>query len=247
VAQEQAAAYLPQGWQQNPVGEVDFLYSLRLAPPNKRRGQRNFHLLYCGSELLARTLKLPALWSTFEKHTELVTAFYAKDRLFVHAGVVGWQGRAILIPGRSMSGKSTLVKALVETGATYYSDEYAILDKKGLVHPYSVPLSIRGNNSQPTRKIQIESLDGRAGVDPLPVGLVVETEFQPGAEWQPVVLTPGLALLALMNNTVAARREPTHTMPILKKVVSGPVALKSKRGEAKEVAPLLLAQLEESL
>lgn len=234
------------GWQHQPVGEVDFLYSLRLAPPDDRPGRRNFHLLYCGPNLLTRTLILPPLWNVLEKHTELVTAFHAKGRLFVHAGVVSWQERAILMPGRSMAGKSTLVKALVEAGATYYSDEFAVLDEEGLVHPYPRPLSIRGRSGQPAGKVPVESLGGQAGIDPLPVGLVIETEFEKGAEWRPSVLSPGLALLALMDNTVAARREPTHSMPILKRVVTDAVALRSKRGEATDVVPHLLAALESS-
>ena len=79
------------------------------------------------------------------------------------------------------------------------------------------------------------------------MGLVVVTEYQPEAAWQPRQLTPGQALLALMDNTVAARRNPAHSMPILKQAVTGAVALKSKRGEAGEVVPLLLSQLEKSL
>jgi hypothetical protein len=228
------------------VGEVDFLYSLRLASPSKRRGQRDYHLLYCGSDLLTRTLELPSLWTIFAKHAELVTAFRAQDCLFIHAGVVGWQGQAILIPGRSMAGKSTLVKALVESGATYYSDEFAVLDKEARVHPYPVPLSIRGSSGQPIGRIRVESIGGQVGVEPLPVGLVIDTKYQPGADWRPSSLTPGLALLTLMSNTVAARRDPAHSMPILRKAVSGPIALKSTRGEAEEVAPLLLALLQES-
>jgi len=65
--------------------------------------------------------------------------------------------------------------------------------------------------------------------------------------WRPRQLTPGQALLALMNNTVAARHNPAHSMPILKQAVSGAIALKSKRGGAKEIAPRLLARLETSL
>ena len=219
---------------------MDFLYSLHLAPPGNHRGRRNYHLVYCGSDLLARSLELPSLWASFEKHTELVTAYRAEDCLFVHAGVVGWQDRAILLPGRSMTGKSTLVKALVEAGATYYSDEYAVLDRQGRVHPYPVPLSIRGANGQPARKTPVEAMGGQTGVEALPVGLVVETEYQPGAEWRPSVLTPGLALLALMDNTVAARRDPAHSMPILKQAVTGAIALSGKRGEAGEMIEDLL-------
>jgi hypothetical protein len=184
--------------------------------------------------------------TAFEKHAELLTAFRALDCLFVHAGVVGWQGRAILIPGRSMSGKTTLVKALVEAGATYYSDEFAVLDKEGRVHPYPVKLSIRGHTGQPGRKTPVESLGGQVGVEPLPVGLVVVTEYQPEIAWRPRKLTPRQSLLALMDNTVAARRNPTYSMPILRQAVTGAVALKSKRGEAAEVAPILLAQLNQS-
>jgi hypothetical protein len=221
---------------------VDILYSLRLAPPSQRKGQRHYHLLYCGSALIARTLALPPLLTTFAKHAELLTAFRAQDCLFVHAGVVGWQGRAIVIPGRSMTGKTTLVKALVEAGATYYSDEFAVLDKAGRVQPYPLPLSIRGDNGHSACKTPVETLGGEIGVEPLPVGLVIVTKYQPGATWRPRKLTPGQALLALMDNTVAARRNPAHSMPILKQVGTGAVALKGKRGEAAEVASTLLAR-----
>jgi hypothetical protein len=244
AALAQAAPHLPLGWQPAPAGAVDILYSLRLAPPTHQKGRRNYHLLYCGSALIARSLELPPLLIAFERHAELLTAFRAQDCLFVHAGVVGWQGQTILIPGRSMSGKTTLVKALVEAGATYYSDEFAVLDKAGWVHPYPVPLSLRGPHGQPGRKTPVESLGGQAGVEPLPVGLILVTTYQPEAVWRPRRLTPGQALLALMDNTVAAQRDPAHSMPILKQTVSAAVALKSKRGEAGDVAPRLLSRFE---
>ncbi len=223
------------------------MYSLRLAPPSQREGRCNYHLLYCGSALLSRTMELPPLLTTLEQHAELLTAFRAQDCLFVHAGVVGWRGQAIVIPGRSMTGKTSLVKALVEAGATYYSDEFAVLDKEGLVHSYPRPLSIRGPNGQPGRKTPVEELGGEAGNEPLPVGLVFVTEYQPEAAWRPHQLTPGKALLALMDNTVAARRNPAHSMPILKQVAINAITLKSKRSEAGDVAPRLLARLEKSL
>lgn len=237
---------MPLGWQPTSTGEVDILYSLRLAPPNQHTSQRHYHLLYCGSALLSRALELPPLLTTLEQHAELLTAFRAQDCLFVHAGVVSWQDQAILIPGRSMTGKTSLVKALVEAGAAYYSDEFAVLDKEGMVHPYPRPLSIRGHNGQP-RKTPVEALGGQTGAEPLPVGLIIVTEYQPEATWRPRQLTPGQTLLALMDNTVAARRNPAHSMPILKQAITAAIALKSKRGEAEEVAPRLLARLEKSL
>ncbi len=85
------------------------------------------------------------------------------------------------------------------------------------------------------------------GVEALPVGLIVVTEYQPKATWQPHKLTLGQALLALMDNIVAARRNPAHSMPILKQAVTAAVALKSECGESVEVAPLLLSWLEKFL
>jgi uridine kinase len=41
----------------------------------------------------------------------------------------------IAIPGRSFSGKTSLVTALVRAGAVYYSDEFAVIDRDGLVRP----------------------------------------------------------------------------------------------------------------
>ncbi len=240
-----AAPHLPLGWQTAPGAdnEVDILYSLRLAPPAQREGQRNYHLLYCGSALLARHLELPPVLTALEKHAELLTALRAQDCLFVHAGAVGWQGQAILIPGRSMTGKTTLVKALVEAGATYYSDEFAVLDKEGRVHPYPVPLSMRDAQGRPVGKIPVAELNGQVGEEPLPVGLVVVTHYQRRARWRPQELSPAQGLLRLLDNTVAARREPQYTMPILKLAALNAKIVESKRGDAKRIAPALLELL----
>ncbi|MFZ5916044.1 MAG: hypothetical protein ACOYZ7_03860 [Chloroflexota bacterium] len=232
---EQAAPHLPLGWQPVPGSEADILYALYLDPPN-------YHL-YCDSALIGCGPELLPILRLFQQHAAKLTAYRAQDCLFVHAGVVGWQGQAILIPGRSMSGKSTLVKALVESGATYYSDEFAVLDKQGHVHAYPLPLSIREADGQPARKTPIESLGGQTGIEPLPVGLVVVTRYQPRARWRPQTLSPAQALLALMDNTVAARREPTYSMPILREVAMAARVVQSKRGDAKRVALALLQLL----
>jgi hypothetical protein len=59
----------------------------------------------------------------------------ARRWIFVHAGVVAWRGQAIVIPGATQSGKTSLVAALVRAGAEYFSDEYAVFDARGRVHP----------------------------------------------------------------------------------------------------------------
>ena len=152
----------------------------------------------------------------------------------------------MIIPGRTMTGKTTLVGALVRAGATYYSDEFAVLDKAGHVHPYPVPLSIRGTGGEPGVQTPVESLGGQAGTEPLPLGVIVVTQYQPNARWRPRPLSPARALLACMNNAVAAQREPQYTMPILRLAVLGARAIESARGEADAVARRLLRRLEET-
>ncbi len=237
---EQLSAHLPLGCEPSFSAEVDFLYSLRTGGPGKRRGTRHYNLLYAGSGQLVRTMELDVVLNSLEAHLQMMTAYLAEERLFVHAGVVGWQGQAIVIPGRGYSGKTTLVAALVKTGAIYYSDEFAIFDRQGYVHPYPRPFSFRDSSGQRTGLYPVEALGGQVGEQPLPVGLVVVTEYQAGARWRPRPLTPGQAVLALMENTIAARKNPERSLPILKQVVSGPTLVKSKRGEAEAVvAPLL--------
>src|SRR5579859_1211989 len=231
-----AGHYLPLGWQPAPGGPVDVVYSLRLAAPDAAAD----HLLFAGAVQLAATPEVAALYPIFADHAQLLTAFRARDRLFVHAGVVGWQDQAIVLPGRSLAGKTTLVKALVEAGATYYSDEYAVLDQEGRVHPYPRPLAIRGAAGQPGQQTPVAALGGQAGTTPLPIGLIVVTHYASGARWRPRALSPAQALLALMDNTVAARRAPHTSMPILRQAALGASAIQSARGEAVGVAAALL-------
>ncbi len=234
---ELVASRQPLGWQPAPPGPVDIQYSLWTD------SQSGNHRLYCGAIELVNGPELPPLLTGFAQHAELLTAYCAADNLFIHAGVVGWQGQAIVIPGRSFTGKTTLVQALVQAGATYYSDEFAVLDKVGRVLPYARPLSIRSKDGRQTRQTPVTELGGQAGAEPLPVALVVITAYRPKAEWQPRRLTAGQTMLALMDNAIAAQGNPAHSMPILKQVASRAIALQSDRGDAEATAPALLAEI----
>ena len=234
---------LPPGWRRSPRAAVDGLYSLRTGVEMTRRGVRRFNLLYRGAGLLARSLKSEDVYNVFESDLRLYVAERAPRRVFIHAGVVGWKGRAILIPGRSFTGKTTLVAELVRAGATYYSDEYAVLDADGLVHPYARPLALReGDGLRQTRR-RVEEFGGRAGKGPLPVGLVVVTRYERGARWHPRRLTPGEGVLEMLSNTVSARRSPERALTVLSKVADRAVILNGTRGEASRAAASILKNL----
>ena len=194
-------------------------------------------VLSCNGEQVCRALDRDTLADAFENHAKIEVALRAPDRVFVHAGVVGWRGGAIVVPGRSRSGKTTLVASLVRAGADYYSDEFAVLDERGYVHPYAIPLGIREPAGR--RAIGVDALGGRAGTIPLPVTRVVLTEYHPHARWRPRGVSPALAMLALMDNTVAARRSPDRTMPVLRRVAERAAIVHSRRGDAGALARVL--------
>lgn len=192
------------------------------------------------------------LYSGFELEFALIllegelradVALRAPDAIFVHAGVVAHRGRAILIPGKSFSGKTTLVAALVRAGSIYYSDEFALLDQEGLVHPYAKPLSLRDDDHVQTEH-GVESLGGVAGEHPLRVGAVILTTYRPGGEWRPARLSPGEGALTLLSHTVPAQERPAEAMRAITRAVDGAIVLRSERGDAGALAPRLLAELE---
>jgi hypothetical protein len=229
---------LPPGSKTSDSPLVDMLYSLVVGGAGPRPGVRRFHVAYEGGARITRTHDLEVGLSLLADRVSKYVAVWARRRVFVHAGVVAWEGRAILIPGRTMSGKSWLVRALVRAGAEYYSDEFAVLDRRGRVHPYPLPLSIRGpdGHSAPA----VESLGGRTGRKPLPVALVALTRYVPGRTWRPRVLTQGRAVLELLNHTVSARRVPGRALEALTRAVSQARVVKGARGEADEAVREIL-------
>lgn len=200
---------------------------------------RRYNLVYGNLERLARTTDTEEALATFESDLKLHIAAEATTRVFLHAGVVGWKGQAVLIPGNSYSGKSTLVTELVRAGATYYSDEYALLDLRGRVHPYLRDLEIREPETGKQTKHSVEEFGGRCGSKPIPVRVVIASTYRPAAKWKPRHLSPGEGLLAMLGQTVSARRQPTKALVALECVAKHALILKGVRGEAVDmVAPI---------
>lgn len=236
-------ACLPPGWKPSPAREVDLLYSLRSAARSTRPGVRTYNLLYAAHDRIARSMEMDEVLEALESDLALFVAERAPRRVFVHAGVVGWQGRAILLPGRSHAGKTSLVAALLRAGAEYYSDEYAVLDVHGRVHPFPRDLSIRQGPEQKPRRHPPGDLGGKVGSRPLPVALVAASKYQEGAVWRPQVLSTGQTVLALLAQTVSARRYPDRALTFLTRATQQAVGLRGKRGEAEAVAADLLERV----
>ena len=235
---------LPPGWEPGHSPLVDHLFSLRVGGHSTGPGRRDYHLLYGGFTRHARSLDLDEVLDALEAHLNVYVGEYAADRVFVHAGVVGWRGRAILLPGVECAGKSTLVAALLAAGAAYYSDEYAVLDPRGFVHPFARRLSIRSADGTASRRCEPEAFGGRPAGPALPVGLVAVTKYRAGGRWRPRPLTSGQAVLALMEDTLSAQLDPEGAFRVLDRAVAPALIYKGTRGEADETAACLLEALD---
>jgi hypothetical protein len=242
---------LPPGWKAINHARTQRIYSViagedKIASGSGKKS-RSLNLLYADDHQLAKSLKIDGVLEKFEADLQLFVAESAERRVFIHSGVVAWRGKAILIPGRSFSGKTTLVAELVRAGALYYSDEYAVLDSRGRVHPYPKPLGIRKDSSFDQTKFPVESLGGAAGARSVPVGMIVVSRYKVGANWRPQRLSAGKSALELLSNAVPARKRPAAALDVLQKVVSAAPTLKGLRGDAAETARLILQRLDESL
>jgi hypothetical protein len=234
---------LPPGSQPEPSSIVDEVFSVWVRT-SAGRPERRIRI-YDGTTRLGRSRELSRALPALESALRLKVAETSPEHIFVHAGVVAWRGHAILVPGRSRSGKTTLVAALVKAGATYLSDEFAPLDQEGHVHPFAKPLTIRtGGCDVHARRCRAEDLGGSVGQAAMPVGLVAFAEHHPGASWQPTTLTHGQGVLEMLAHTVPARLRPAAALEALDRALAGATLLSGARGEADATARRLIETLE---
>jgi hypothetical protein len=99
---------LPPGWEPGCSPLIDHLFSLRIGGAVPGTRARNFHLLYGGFTRHARTLDLDEVLHSLEAQMHVYVGEYASNRVFVHAGVVGWRGAlAECLPERSRLAATT--------------------------------------------------------------------------------------------------------------------------------------------
>ncbi|MEO7556114.1 MAG: hypothetical protein ABIV94_05865 [Acidimicrobiales bacterium] len=173
-------------------------------------------------------------------------AEFAPAHVFVHAGAVAWNGRGVVIPGASYTGKSTLVAELVRAGATYLSDEYAVFDPSGRLHPYAKPLSLRRSDGLQVDH-SVESLGGSAGRESVELAVVISAPFaEPVAGWTASEVSCGQGVLLLLENAIAARRSAERCVSALGMAVQGAVTLCGPRGDAALAVPRIVERLEKA-
>ena len=156
----------------------------------------------------------------------------------VHAGVVLLGGRAVLLPGPTHTGKSSLVSELLRCGATYFSDEYALIDCDGWVHSYPRPLLLRdGTDSFPMLPAECNPATVHAAV---PVGWILSLVYRPASVWSLTAVPQSHALLTLLQNTPHVLAESTDMMAAFQRTVAGAACYAGSRAEAADAAAEIL-------
>jgi hypothetical protein len=173
--------------------------------------------------------------------TDLQTYFAtaAPGVAFVHAGVVAIGGRGLMVPGSSLSGKSTLVAALLRAGATYLSDECAVIGPDGRVAPYARPLVLRTDGRQV--RTNPSQFGAHAAEAPVRVDALLFTQFTAGGAFSPERLSSADAILRLLAHCPGAQVRPVETLARLRMLTNTASAWATPRGDADETARALVA------
>lgn len=159
----------------------------------------------------------------------------------LHAGVVVWRDHAIVLPGASCSGKTTLVCALLAAGARYYSDEFAFVDREGLIHAYPRPLVVRDHVGHQRALPVTDAAEPKPKV---PAALVAWLYFAPGGELSLAPVSDSEGVLRLLSHT-------PHALASVRDVPQGFIRLAGQaelrhgtRGESAHAAEALLAYVD---
>ncbi len=149
----------------------------------------------------------------------------------VHAGAVLMGGKALVLPGASHSGKSSLVAELLRRGAVCLSDEYALIDAEGLVHAYPRTLLLR-DGAVAQIPVAPRELDATVATTPTRVGWILALRYDRAACWSIQPEPQSASLLTLLQNTPHVLAERPEMVSAFQKAVAGAACYSGSRAEA---------------
>jgi hypothetical protein len=196
----------------------------------------------CGEVLGGWPDEMEAARAT-RSYIELWAAEQSTEHVAVHAAVLAYNDAAIVLPGRSGIGKSTLALALIRAGAIYYSDEFAVFNRRAEVLPYPRPLAVRrikGESQVETKHLSPSQLGAAVGQRPLCVKVIADLPFELGLDAVDAQELPSaIGALCLIENAIAARSRPQAVLDVAVRVASEAKTLKGKRGPSEQAAQFL--------
>ena len=221
----------------------DFLYSVIVA-----KTSNHFSFISRNGEQIFKNKGTKNIFSALEVFFATATANFAVDHgIFIHAGAVAWKDQGIIIPANSYDGKTTLTAEFAKLGATYFSDEYAIIDKNGELLAYPKTLSIRKPDEYDQTETPVEELGGLSATlnHSVKVKLILLTKFKKTVKsWKPAKISHANAMMELLKHTFPVRTFPETVIKNLHNLTKNAIVLKGNRGEAKEFAKQIIKYLE---
>ncbi|SDP78693.1 hypothetical protein [Desulforhopalus singaporensis] len=158
--------------------------------------------------------------------------------LSIHAAAFDIEGRGVLFPGKSGSGKSSLAAWLTLQGYHYFTDELVMLSKNGEMHPLTRPISINKSSwpllSPHATRIQNGVVAGQRGFmvahrnlnsqwekRDVTLNTIVFPQYQPTerAVFEPI--SQGQAFFRLLENYIKARDFHEFSISELASLVRG--------------------------
>ena len=100
-----------------------------------------------------KPLPLEQAFPLFEWGMNWCVANHMHQYLILHAAVIAYQGRAVILPGEPGAGKSTLCATLVSRGWQLLSDELTLIsNQSGKVVPIPRPVSLKNESIDVMRR-----------------------------------------------------------------------------------------------
>ena len=142
--------------------------------------------------------------------------------LMIHAATLQRDGRALILPGRPGTGKSTLAAGLLQAGWQLLSDEFALVSlRDGRLYPLWRPISLKGRAEAMFRERRPERMStetfpsakgpvgfylpsaeaGEVCLEPVRPAAVVILAFDPGAPVSLDIVPAADAFLQLAQNS----------------------------------------------
>lgn len=106
------------------------------------------------------------------------------------------------------------MSALVDAGATYFSEEYVVLDVEGRVLPFPRRPALRHGPFDPTGRLDLlrHSPVQDELVHPVPIGGVYIPRYQQDCDLRPDTLPPRSAIVEFCQHMPTIQRRPQHVL-----------------------------------
>lgn len=192
-------------------------------------------------------------------HHELMHGVMLRARryFYVHAAVAELDGGAVVLPGLSRAGKSTVVLALVRAGARLLSDELLVFDPEAReclafpraikvrdeCVPYFGDLAGRFVGEGEGRFVPFDALGEGAVAARAPVRAVAVPRWQRSGSTELSAIRPGQALLELTSSALNFGTHGPASLDALTAVVRGARAFRLAWRDPGRAAELLLGAL----